>query len=88
MIHYKPITKLQSYIIADGKTIGTLERFAEKYYIIEIDYFSYPVPVNKKHLVHGIIERVYKEGLKYEARKRRLTQRFIDRSKITKTILV
>ena len=88
MLHFNKITDYQSEIIINGKIIGTLELLANKYYIIEIDYFSFPVPVKDKRLIHGIIERVYKSGLKYEARKRRLTQRFIDKSKEPKKILV
>ena len=87
MIHFNKITELESDIISNGKIIGTLELFANKYYIIEIDYFSFPIPVKEKRLIHGIIERVYKSGLKYEARKRRLTQKFIEKSKEPKTIL-
>ena len=87
MIHFNKITDYKSEIITNGKIIGTLELFANKYYIIEIDYFSFPIPVKDKRLIHGIIERVYKSGLKYEARKRRLTQRFIEKSKEPKTIL-
>ena len=87
MIHFNKITDYKSEIITNGKIIGTLELFANKYYIIEIDYFSFPVPIKDKRLIHGIIERVYKSGLKYEARKRRLTQRFIEKSKKPKKIL-
>ena len=87
MIHFNKITDYQSDILGNGKKIGTLELLANKYYIIEIDYFSFPVPVKDKRLIHGIIERVYKSGLKYEARKRRLTQRFIEKSKEPKKIL-
>ena len=87
MIHFNKITDYQSDILGNGKKIGTLELLANKYYIIEIDYFSFPVPVKDKRLIHGIIERVYKSGLKYEARKRKLTQRFIEKSKQPKTIL-
>ena len=87
MIYFEKITDYQSDILGNGKKIGTLELLANKYYIIEIDYFSFPVPVKDKRLIHGIIERVYKSGLKYEARKRRLTQRFIEKSKEPKTIL-
>jgi len=87
MIHFNKITDYQSDILGNGKKIGTLELLANKYYIIEIDYFSFPIPVKDKRLIHGIIERVYKSGLKYEARKRRLTQRFIEKSKEPKTIL-
>ena len=88
MIYFNKITDYQSEIITNGKIIGMLELFANKYYIIEIDYFSFPIPIKDKRLIHGIIERVYKSGLKYEARKRRLTQRFIDKSKESKKILV
>ena len=87
MIHFNKITDYQSDILGNGKKIGTLELLANKYYIIEIDYFSFPIPVKDKRLIHGIIERVYKSGLKYEARKRRLTQRFIEKNKEPKTIL-
>tara|TARA_R110001599_G_scaffold202828_1_gene399698 strand:- start:427 stop:693 length:267 start_codon:yes stop_codon:yes gene_type:complete len=87
MIYFEKITDYQSDILGNGKKIGTLELLANKYYIIEIDYFSFPIPVKDKRLIHGIIERVYKSGLKYEARKRRLTQRFIEKSKEPKTIL-
>ena len=87
MIYFEKITDYQSDILGNGKKIGTLELLANKYYIIEIDYFSFPVPVKDKRLIHGIIERVYKSGLKYEARKRRLTQRFIEKSKQPKKIL-
>ena len=87
MIHFNKITDYQSDILGNGKKIGTLELLANKYYVIEIDYFSFPVPVKDKRLIHGIIERVYKSGLKYEARKRRLTQRFIEKSKQPKKIL-
>ena len=87
MIYFNKITEKTSEIITNGKIIGTLELFANKYYIIEIDYFSFPIPVKDKRLIHGIIERVYKSGLKYEARKRRLTQKFIDKSKEPKKIL-
>ena len=87
MIYFNKITDYQSEIITNGKIIGMLELFANKYYIIEIDYFSFPIPVKDKRLIHGIIERVYKSGLKYEARKRRLTQKFIEKSKEPKTIL-
>ena len=87
MIHFNKITDYQSDILGNGKKIGTLELLANKYYIIEIDYFSFPIPVKDKRLIHGIIERVYKSGLKYEARKRRLTQRFIEKSKEPKKIL-
>jgi len=87
MIHFNKITDYQSDILGNGKKIGTLELLANKYYIIEIDYFSFPIPVKDKRLIHGIIERVYKSGLKYEARKRRLTQRFIEKSKQPKKIL-
>ena len=88
MIYFNKITDYQSEIISNGKIIGTLELLANKYYIIEIDYFSFPIPVKDKRLIKGIIERVYKSGLKYEARKRRLTQRFIEKSKDPKKILV
>ena len=87
MIYFEKITDYQSDILGNGKKIGTLELLANKYYIIEIDYFSFPIPVKDKRLIHGIIERVYKSGLKYEARKRRLTQRFIEKSKEPKKIL-
>ena len=87
MLHFNKITDYQSDILGNGKKIGTLELLANKYYIIEIDYFSFPIPVKDKRLIHGIIERVYKSGLKYEARKRRLTQRFIEKSKQPKKIL-
>ena len=87
MINFNKITDYQSDILGNGKKIGTLELLANKYYIIEIDYFSFPIPVKDKRLIHGIIERVYKSGLKYEARKRKLTQRFIEKSKQPKTIL-
>ena len=87
MIHFNKITDYQSDILGNGKKIGTLELLANKYYIIEIDYFSFPIPVKDKRLIHGIIERVYKSGLKYEARKRKLTQRFIEKSKEPKKIL-
>ena len=87
MIYFNKITDYQSDILGNGKKIGTLELLANKYYIIEIDYFSFPIPVKDKRLIYGIIERVYKSGLKYEARKRRLTQRFIEKSKEPKTIL-
>jgi len=59
MIHYKKLTDYQSEILSDGAMIGTLERLANEWYIIEIDYFSFPVSVDKKHLIHGLIERVY-----------------------------
>jgi len=59
MIYFNQLTEYQSEILADGAIIGTLERLANEWYIIEIDYFSFPVSVDKKHLIHGLIERVY-----------------------------
>ena len=59
MIHFNKITKYQSDILSNGSQIGTLELLGNEWYIIEIDYFSFPVSVDKKHLVKGLIERVH-----------------------------
>lgn len=59
MIYFKKLTDYQSEILSDGKMIGTLERLANEYYIIEIDYFEFPVKIEDKRLVKGIIEKVY-----------------------------
>tara|TARA_R110000803_G_scaffold106557_4_gene174644 strand:+ start:315 stop:581 length:267 start_codon:yes stop_codon:yes gene_type:complete len=87
MIYFEKITQLESDIISNGKKIGTLDLVPNSYYLVEIDYVPFQIPVKDKRLVKGIIERVYKSGLKYEARKRRLTQKFIEKSKQPKTIL-
>ena len=88
MINFNKITELESDIISNGKKVGTLDLVPNSYYLVEIDYVPFQIPVKDKRLVKGIIERVYKSGLKYEARKGRLTQRFIDKSKESKKILV
>jgi len=87
MIHYNQLTDYQSEILFDGSIIGTLERLANEWYIIEIDYFSFPVSVDKKHLIHELIERVYSDKIKKEFRVRELTKKFISRSKELKKIL-
>jgi len=71
-IHFNKITKYQSDILSNGSQIGTLELLGNEWYIIEIDYFSFPVSVDKKHLVKGLIERVHAgiEKRKYKEIKR------------------
>jgi len=59
MIHFKKLTDYQSEILSNGSVIGTLELLANEYYIIEIDYFEFPVKIEDKRLVKGIIEKVY-----------------------------
>ena len=59
MIYFNKITDYQSEILSDGKIIGTLEKLANEYYIIEIDYFEFPVKLENKHLIKGLIEKVY-----------------------------
>ena len=68
MIHFKPITDYSSRILSNGKTIGTLELLANTYYLIEIDYFEFQLPVKDKRLVKGMIERVYAKGKAREFR--------------------
>lgn len=87
MIYFNKITELESDIISNGKKVGTLDLVPNSYYLVEIDYVPFQIPVKDKRLVKGIIEKVYNNSLKYEARKRKLTQRFIDKSKEPKTIL-
>lgn len=87
MIHFNKITELESDIISNGEKVGTLDLVPNSYYLVEIDYVPFQIPVKDKRLVKGIIEKVYNNSLKYEARKRRLTQRFIEKSKEPKTIL-
>jgi len=43
--------------------------------------------VDKKHLIHGLIEQVYRAKIKKEFRVRELTKKFISRSKELKKIL-
>jgi len=78
MIHYKKLTDYQSEILSDGAIIGTLERLANEWYIIEIDYFSFPVSVEDKRLITGIIERVYKKILARRMRECRQFREFMD----------
>ncbi len=59
MIHFNKLTDYQSEILSDGKIIGTLEKLANEYYIIEIDYFEFPVKIEDKRLIKGLIEKVY-----------------------------
>ncbi len=59
MIYFNKLTDYQSEILSDGKIIGTLEKLANEYYIIEIDYFEFPVKIENKHLIKGLIEKVY-----------------------------
>ena len=87
MIHFNKITELESDIISNGKKVGTLDLVTNSYYLVEIDYVPFQIPVKDKRLVKGIIERVYNNILKYEARKRSLTKSFIERSKQPKKIL-
>jgi hypothetical protein len=72
MIHFKQITKYQSNILSNGQQIGTLELLANKYYLIEIDYIPFHLPVKYKRLVKGIIKRVHasNESRKYKEVKR------------------
>lgn len=87
MIHYSKIQENKSFILSDGKTIGTLERLADAYYLVEIDYVPFQIPIKDKRLVSGIIKQVYDKGLKYEARKRMLVKRLIEKSKQPKKTL-
>ena len=59
MIYFNKLTDYQSEILSDGKIIGTLEKLANEYYIIEIDYFEFPVKLENKNLIKGLIEKVY-----------------------------
>jgi hypothetical protein len=59
MIYFNKLTDYQSEILSDGKIIGTLEKLANEYYIIEIDYFEFPVKIENKRLIKGLIEKVY-----------------------------
>lgn len=59
MIYFNKLTDYQSEILSDGKIIGTLEKLANEYYIIEIDYFEFSVKLENKHLIKGLIEKVY-----------------------------
>ncbi len=59
MIYFNKLTDYQSEILSDGKVIGTLEKLANEYYIIEIDYFDFPVKIENTHLIKGLIEKVY-----------------------------
>ena len=87
MINFNKITELESDIISNGKKVGTLDLVPNSYYLVEIDYVPFQIPVKDKRLVKGIIERVYNNNLKYEARKRALTKSFIERSKQPKKTL-
>ncbi len=59
MIYFNKLTDYQSEILSDGAVIGTLEKLANEYYIIEIDYFEFPVKIEDKRLIKGLIEKVY-----------------------------
>jgi hypothetical protein len=78
MIYFKQITDYQSEILSDGSVIGTLELLANEYYIIEIDYFEFPVKIEDKRLVKGIIEKVYAKLLSRRMRECRQFREFMD----------
>jgi len=58
-VYFNKLTDYQSEILSNGRVIGTLERLANEYYIIEIDYFEFPVRIEDKRLIKGLIEKVY-----------------------------
>ena len=73
MIYFKKVTPYQGEIRLkrNGRTIGTVEILANAYYLIEVDYFSFEIPVKYKKNVKYIIEHVYKEGIAREYRGRK-----------------
>jgi hypothetical protein len=70
MIYFKKITPYQSEIILkhNCRTIGTLERLANAYYLIEVNCYPFELPVKYKKHVKGIIERVYLADMAREKR--------------------
>ena len=72
MIHFNKITKYQSDILSNGSQIGTLELFANKYYLIEINYYNFHLPIKDKRFVKRMIENVHadNEKKKYKQIKR------------------
>tara|TARA_R110002020_G_scaffold59206_2_gene161672 strand:- start:940 stop:1197 length:258 start_codon:yes stop_codon:yes gene_type:complete len=70
MIYFKKITPYQSEIILkhNCRTIGTLERLANAYYLVEVNYHPFELPVKYKKHVRGVVERVYLADI---ARKKR-----------------
>ena len=80
MIYFQKITEYQSEIRLkfDGRMIGTLEKLANVHYLIEIDYFSFVLPVKQKAIVKGVIENVYKAGKAREFRARKKLRPYKD----------
>ena len=72
MITFNKLTSNQSEILYNYEVIGLLERLADTYYRIEILYsYETAIPIERKRLVAGLIERIYKRHLAREERKRR-----------------